>query len=386
MINTKWKLTAAAVAAACMLTPAQAVELYNDGKTKFNVNGDLSVFYLKSDGVSEVGDGFSRFMFDMSREFDNGWTGFGKIEQGIALSNTDNKLIVNRNGLTSTGPSGDHTWLRQGYVGIANDTYGSFSMGKMFSVGYKVTGGTDIFEIFGSQAAGIYNFGTDGGFSGTGRAEQAIQYNLDWNKFSFGLQFTASGDNQIDVNDNEETGPSATVNYSDSYSWSVLYSPLEKVKVGVAYNKANVEFNEDLQHLVEVAEVEDEMTSASITYGSYHNRGLYMSWVFSDMKNHEINDEGKLMTEAFGSELYASYRFEGPWALVGGYNSLKDNSVATNGSNESNYHLKYAIVGVNYFFDDDFYLYSEAKINDSESSTGSDYDENAIGFGIKYNF
>ncbi len=384
MKNLKWTLAATAVTAS-LVAPTQAVELYNDGKTKFNLNGDLSVFYMNSDGNGEVGDGFSRFMFDMSRELKDGWTGFGKLEQGVALSNTDNKLVVNRNGLTSTGPSGDHTWLRQGYVGIGNDTYGSITIGKMFSVGYKVTGGTDIFEMFGSQGAGVYNFGTDGGFSGTGRAEQAIQYNLDWNNFSFGLQVTAASGTDIELtNEDDEVAiePAATINYSDSYGWSVVYSAPYNLQFGVAYNNASVTFTEGFQDITEGAVVEDEMTSASVTYGSYHNRGLYMSWVFSDMKNHEVNDESQLMTESQGSELYVSYRFDNEWALVTGYNSLQDKSDST-----SEYHLKYAIVGFNYFLDDDFYIYSEAKIDNSQLSANTNSTaENAIGVGIKYNF
>lgn len=55
-----------------------------------------------------------------------------KLEWGVQVSNTDDKIIVNHNGLTSTGPTADSIWLRQGYVGFKHDDYGQFTMGKQW--------------------------------------------------------------------------------------------------------------------------------------------------------------------------------------------------------------------------------------------------------------
>ena len=171
------------VALGTYVPTATSLEIFKSDKTTFNFSGNLAVYYLKNHDTAEVNDGFSRYVFDISHNMKGDWQALAKLEWGVQLSNTDNQIFVNHNGLTSTGPADEAIWLRQGFVGFEHDDYGRFTLGKQWGVSYDIGGVTDWFEIFGASAQGTYNFGTDGGFSGTGRAEQAFQYRVNYKNY-----------------------------------------------------------------------------------------------------------------------------------------------------------------------------------------------------------
>lgn len=64
--------------------------------------------------------------------------------------------------------------LRLAFVGFEGPQ-GRVSFGKQWSTYYDVAVFTDQAPFFGGSASGTYNAGTDGGVSGTGRANQALQ-------------------------------------------------------------------------------------------------------------------------------------------------------------------------------------------------------------------
>ncbi len=364
-----------------------AVELYGDEKTKVLFSGNLSAYYLKSDGASQVDDGFSRYYFDMAHEIKYNWQALAKLEWGVQLSNTDDRIIVNHNGLTSTGPTSDSTWLRQGYVGVAHNDYGRFTIGKQWGVSYDVGGVTDWFEIFGAEASGTYNFGTDGGFSGSGRAEQALQYKLNYDEFSFGVQYLASNENlQVIAEDGEPL--SAVLNFDDSYGLSFMYQAPFDLGFGLAYNKAKLSL---AANDIESKQINDELITAHITYRPYGSLGLHVALVLTDMKNHDMNDLGQVMSKSKGVELFTAYRFDNDISLIFGYNSLEDNS-SVNAINpaigsDGTYHKEYFILSAKYHWDEDFYLYIESKIDRSDLAIETNsLAEDASGIGMMFTF
>lgn len=370
----------------CYLPVAQGLELYNDEKSSVDFKGNLSVYYIKSGNTTEINDGFSRYLFDLRHQLDDGWQALAMLEWGIQVSKTGEQLYIGNNGLTSTGPSPDTTWLRQGYVGASHDTYGTLSIGKQWGTSYDIAGVTDYFEVFGAQAQGTYNFGTDGGFSGTGRAEQSVKYKLDYKNFSFGAQFLVS-DNVIstaDIPGEESNG----VIFNDSYGMSVIYRAPLDIGLGFAYNKADISLVADINKIepTQSEKVSDELITAHITYRPYGSLGLHAALVFTDMNYHDINDVGKVMEKSSGIELYSAYRFDNNISLIVGYNSLKDNSTTTTfGSN--NFHLKHYILSAKYHWDDNAYFYIESKFDDSTLVTpDSTADENATGIGMMFTF
>ena len=66
---------------------------------------------------------------------------------------------------------------RLGNVGVDFGPFGRITVGKQWGVHTDVTlYTTDQFVVFGSQASATYTAGTDGGFLGTGRADQTVTY------------------------------------------------------------------------------------------------------------------------------------------------------------------------------------------------------------------
>ncbi len=362
---------------------SQAVELYNNSKTDFHIEGNVSVFLANNDDASELSDGFSRYLFHTSHILTNNWKALAKLEWGVQVSNTDNQIVVNHNGLTSTGPSEDNVWLRQGYVGVAHDKYGRFTMGKQWGVTYNITGVTDVFDIFGAEAAGVYNFSTDGGFSGTGRAEQAIQYNWSHDKLKIAVQYQAT-EEIIDLETLIEDEPEAVVNFSNSYGFSAIYQAPYKIGLGIGYNKAKISLSQEPINIA--SNFDDILITGHITYSNLRAQGFQVSLVYSAMENHEWNDAGKVMNKATGIELHSSYRFDNDIAILLGFNSLKDDSKADFGSNGL-FHKKYIIVGAKYHWIEEFHLYTEFKIDSSTASDQAiDLSEDAFGIGMAYKF
>lgn len=374
-------------ALSCYLPTVQALELYNDEKSSLDFKGNLSVYYIENGDVSEINDGFSRYTFDMSRKLKNDWQALGLLEWGVQISKTGDQIFISNNGLTSTGPTNDTTWLRLGYVGVEHETYGRFTLGKQWGVSYDIGGVTDYFEIFGADAQGTYNFGTDGGFSGAGRAEQALQYKVNYQNFSFGAQYLVSDDliRTSDIPGEDGFG----VKFNDSFGLSVMYQAPFDIGLGLAYNKAKVSLVADISEdrdYTQSPKANDELITAHITYRPYGSLGLHAALVYTDMTNHEMNDIGKVMGKSNGIELFTAYRFDNDISLIVGYNSLKDKSNTLIAEN-SDYHLKYYILSAKYHWDEDFYLYLESKIDDSRlMEPDSRYAENATGVGMMYVF
>lgn len=359
---------------------AHAIDIFDNEKTGVSLEGNVSVFYLRNDEFSVVDDGFNRFLFDMYHAMPDGFKAISKLEWGVQVSNTSNKITVNHNGLTAQGPTDETIWLRQGYVGVSHDQFGSVTMGKQWGSIYDVTGVTDVFDIFGAEAVGVYNFGTDGGFSGTGRAEQAIKYSGAYGDFSFSAQFMATDEN-IEFNSDEDD-PVALVNFKESYGASVLYNAPYDIGLGLGYNIAKINLISGQQ----VSQSFDDILIAGhITYKEMRSYGLQFSLVFADMENHEINDVGDVMNKSFGIELHSTYRFDNDFSLLFGYNSLKDKSTNLISSN-GKYHLEYFIVGFKYHWIEDFHLYLETKLDQTTTSEGLDREDDAIGFGMAYEF
>lgn len=371
----------------------QAIEMYNDDELAMNFKGNLSVFYLRdSNGESEINDGFSRYLFDMKRQIKGDWQAIGLLEWGMQMSNTNDKLLVNNNGLTSTGPASESIWIRQGFVGVGNEKYGQLTLGKQWGVSYDAGYNTDWFELFGGAGSGTYNFGTDGGFSGTGRAEQAMQYRLSLNNLSVALQFQASAD-ETHITGEDGSLYNGTLNFSNSSGLSLIYQAPHNIKLIAAYNRAKINL---ISENTISQSVDDELLSLSFTYGlidldgfgAISRGGLYFSMIYADMKNHDSNDIGQVMESSTGIEIYTGYRFENDIALILGYQSLEDTSSPGNPlGSDGTFHKEYAVVSVKYHWDNDFVLYMESKIDNSTlAEDTTSFGEDAMAVGMVFTF
>ncbi|PKI14325.1 porin [Colwellia sp. 12G3] len=378
----KIKLIAtSAILSSAAVFNASAVEVFNNGETNFNLNGNVSIYLYASDGDNQLQDGFSRFYFDTSHKLTNDWKSLAKLEWGVKVSSNSDSLHVDNGSLTSTGPAEDPFWLRMGYVGLTHKDYGTITLGKQWGVTYNVTGITDVFDVFGSAASGVYNFGTDGGFSGAGRAEQAIQYSYSSDDFYAGFQYQAT-DEQIIFDEFKPGDLNLNVNYDDSYAIALTYKAPYKLGFGLGFNKANLESTKGTLS----SSKKGTVISGHMTYSNLRAQGFQAALLLTKMDNHEFNDAGQIMDEATGIEIHASYRFANGITPLIGYNSLKDGSTAKF-SNSGKYHLEHIILGVKYLWIENTHLYAEYKIDASTASSNEiSTAEDAIGIGMAYAF
>lgn len=113
---------------------------------------------------------------------------------------------------------------RLGYLGVGFDKYGSFTIGKQWSVYHDITSYTDRFNVFGGRASATFIGGTDGGANGTGRADQSIIYRNQKGALHIGAQLQARGGN----NDK----------FIDGFGLSIQVEAGKEFYVGAAYNRA----------------------------------------------------------------------------------------------------------------------------------------------------
>ena len=127
---------------------------------------------------AEVQDARSRIGFRYSTGPDSRF--FAAAEWSVNLTKNPSTLYPGES--TSGGfvvlesDRGSVFGTRLGYVGLDFGERGKLTLGKQWGVHYDVTSYTDIFNVFGAEASATFNAGTDGGFMGTGRADEALSY------------------------------------------------------------------------------------------------------------------------------------------------------------------------------------------------------------------
>jgi predicted porin len=157
---------------------------------------------------------------------------FATTEWGVSL--VRGGQVFNAVGTTAGGgfptlenpQAGQVFGYRLGNVGVDFGPFGRIAVGTQWAVHTDVTlYTTDQFVVFGSQASATYTAGTDGGFLGTGRADQTVTYHgTIFNVLRLGGQL------QFRTADNSET--------FDGAGLSLQLTVLPGVRLGVAYTKS----------------------------------------------------------------------------------------------------------------------------------------------------
>jgi predicted porin len=336
--------------------------------------GSVRIRYSYSDVDSYWGDGGTRAGLDGRYQYRPRQWLHGRLEIGINLADALDQ-IVNRKGRGSDYEIGSNASLRILYLGIETPRHVT-TFGKNWSAFYQVADFTDRFESFGGSASGAYNAGTDGGPTGTGRADEVLQ-----GRFTLG-QGTLIGDrNPVTVNLQVQYGQDIPQLEEETYGvalgLSALSKPTEKLTVGIAYNHAEVD-----------AETRDSATGSGLD-GDAQAALLGARWVderwsagfvLSRLKNHETSDAG-VYFDGTGSELFVAANLAGPWWVVGGWNTLEpDNDQNRAGS----YRIRYGVLGLRYTFDRfRQMLYVEVRLDDSRS-TGGDETGNIYTAGVRW--
>lgn len=262
---------------------------------------------------------------------------------------------------------------RLGFIGVDFGKFGRLSFGKQNSTHYDVTDyTTDRFNVFGGVATATYPAGTDGGQSGTGRADQDILYHLKFAKiFDFGAQ------GQL------RTG--ATYQAFNGFGFSLQAKVFRRVTIGGAYNKTY--FNPEFRQAVFGGGSTDYWTLGG--KGDWRNLEWGAVWV--QQNNGDIafvpNPAGgpepiAVGFSANGVELYSKLKF-GRFAAIFGFEDYIPRHLSS--LINSNFKTRYAILGAEWHVSKSGYAFLETALGDSQNAEGMDVsNEAAVGF--RYDF
>jgi len=283
---------------------------------------------------------------------------FVGVEWGVNLVQSSTQFNLSTAGpgdfgaVTTTNTSPFNA--RLGYAGIDFGPAGRVAIGKENSVHYDVTSyTTDRFNVFGGQGTSTYVAGTDGGASGTGRADRVVTYR---NKIFKIVEVGFQG--QFRGADSNGVGASGQVTI------------LPGVKVGAAFTHTNwpLSTQNAVRGLGDNAD--------------YQAVGTHINWDFLEVGfvySHQTNGDmvqvpvgtvnRNVAFDVNGEELYVHAAL-GPFGIIGGF---------TNQSPERRdpllnpaFKTSYIILGGEWLVVQRAKVYTESKIDlDTVSATGA---------------
>jgi len=318
-----------------------------------------------------LGDGGSRIGARLQQYLGKGTNLFGRVEGGF------NVLDV----FSSSASSGeDHQGHalnpRLYYVGI-DSPYVFASFGKNWSTYYKIAGMTDRFAVFGGDTAGVFNAGTDGGASGTGRADEVLQTRLYLDIFK-GLRIKPFNLN-VQYQRNQSIALVDDSYFGDQFGTSAWFETEAGWGLGVAYNLSRIEDRNAPAIVAAGLDGNDEALAVSTRWSGGR---WYASLVWSRQNNHAINDQG-LYVDGNGAELYAQWEFHDRWWLVAGGNWFKADD---RDPQAGHYEVDKKIIGLRRTIDSfNRMFYLEYQFNDGSSFAGAT-NENEFTLGIRWDF
>ena len=286
---------------------------------------------------------------------------FMKVEFGFNLVSRNDFVHFSADPGHPQGKSQQSVFTRQGYIGISTP-YGNLSMGRQWGVHYTLAGNLDDTYFGAGIGIGVYNAGTDGGISGTGRADQALKYELNVEKFYFGLQGQFRNET---VNDQF---------FADTYGVASSYD-FDFVKIGASYNKVL----DGVEAPVEIeSKINDELVAILI---DFKRKNWHLGIMPEYFVNHELNDQGEYI-KGFGGEYSFRYHFgkDKKWRFVN--NSYYLQSL----EKDSKYVLSGFTFNIARRFSDNVAVIFAFTIDNSTNKDGSRPDNHILGAGFYYTF
>ncbi|MEM6734821.1 MAG: porin [Bacteroidota bacterium] len=326
----------------------------------FDGDGDLAV----SNNVPRAGFKLSKSIFD---DDPDKLKIISKVEFGLDLVSRDETITFSPDPGAQVSQAGDAVFIRMGYVGI---TYKDISIiiGKDNSLYYELGASeVDRFLAFGGTAIGVWNAGTDGGVSGTGRANQLIKLIYTTNNLKMGVQLQAR-----DITDSNNK----TV---DTYGLGINYS-IKGFAIGIGYNKV-LDGVTDPQPNQANENDEAIVFASSYEFERYEIAFSYLN--FTKHEDTEVNEE-TIFYDGEGFELYFKYKLtpSRKWHIATGFNYLFPKS----DQNLNDFDSKFGLVELGYNFSQGSHVFISSKIDDSKNIDGSNRLPNLYGIVIRFAF
>jgi len=250
-------------------------------------------FGINNDGYVGMADNASRFGLTGSLELIKSLDAIAAIELGARLVDYDETIVFRGDPGFQVGEGNSNLFGRLGYLGVKHENF-SFTFGKQWSAYYDVSSYTDNLYAFGGEASGTFNNGTDGGISGTGRANQLFLLRTHYKNFHLALQMQAR---QLTEN---------IVKIGDTYGGSIQYVSSFGLKLGFALNIVNDGIDNPKPNEPKSG---DKAYVGSI---AYYTDNFYVAFTFTHFLQHElhpITDSTSIYYDGFGCEFFTSYQF-----------------------------------------------------------------------------
>ena len=350
----------------------------SDEERRFSgeIYGSIRLRYRETDAGGIFGDAGSRVGAEGEwRASQDSW-GYARVELGFNLLDELDQLF-SPSGSSGERQQGESLFPRLYTVGVETPVLVA-SYGKSWSTYYKISNFTDRFDSNGSAALGTFNAGTDGGATGTGRADQVLQslafidfLPKTWKVNPFNLNIQIQSGQPIPGVDGGQ--------YRYALGLSAVLDSTENYSLGVAYNLATID---DLDNAaIEAAGITDD-AEAMLVGARWFDDKRYIGFAVARLLNHEATEEGTYFN-GWGSELYARYRLIKGYWLVGGYNwLLPDDDQIQAGQ----YELLYGVVGLRYSIDEFNRLaYAELRLDSTTTESGEDVG-NVFTVGVRWDF
>jgi predicted porin len=338
----------------------------------FDIYGSVRIHAIKNFEVESestelnFGDGASRVGIRGEWQMAGKWWVFGRAEGGFDVLET----FTPKAGEEKDGGLGLRERLL--YLGLDSDNL-TATYGKNWSAYYKIAGMADRFSIFGGSAAGVYNAGTDGGQTGTGRADDVLQARIYTSSlkalrikpFNLNVQFQSG--QPIPKVENRK--------YADAFGASAWLESQGDRGMGLAWHRSRIDNPED--PLIQQAGIDGDAQALAMAFRSYGER-WYAALVISWLENVETTDEFKYF-DGRGAELYVQWQFRDRWWMIAGGNWLKPDD---DDPEAGEYEVQYGVLGLRYTFDSfRRMLYAEYRIDNGTLANGNPKrDELTLGF------
>jgi predicted porin len=345
---------------------------------KFSAYASVRIRYRETKDDSFFGDGGSRTGINGEWQAIPDYWLLGRLELGFNILNQLN-LIFDPGAQDNSGFR-ENIFLRLGYVGVETPI-GFLTYGKNWSTYYQIASFTDRFQGTGGSASGTFNANTDGGPSGTGRADRVWQTRIHIKQprglFSFYKPFTVN----LQYQTGQEIPAVNDIRYMSAVGLSTILERRDNLKVGIAVNYAPIH-KEDLKSVKERGLDGDDL--AVLVGGQWFGNKWYAAVTFSWLDNHMMTQDG-VFFDAWGSEGYGHYQLAEKVWFVGGWNYLTPQPGELQAGG---YILRYGVLGVRYTFQDfKRMVYANVRFDKSVLSSTEDIRiGNVYTVGIKWDF
>jgi len=321
------------------------------------------------------GDGGSRIGLHGSYRFFSNYRIFGTFEAGFSLADELDAL------LNPGDQSGTDTtfFARLGYVGLETPKL-NINAGKNWSTYYQVASFTDKLIAYGGEGTQFANAETDGGSTGTGRADQVLQGRFMINAIPDNWWFKPFRLN-LQVQDGRPIPEVSGVKYGTSFGASAILHLVNEFVLGIAYNRAPINLSNAVHNAVHNAGIRGN-EQALLLGSRWFDDNWYVGANLSRLKNHATTDTGQYFN-GIGAELYGKYRILPKLWLFGGWNYLRPDSASTQAGE---FKIDYLVPGLLYEVrGPDKLIYLEYKLSGGRHSDGSAIDD-VLTVGIRWDF